>query len=554
VLRVAAAPEIAPALEDLAQHAEQTEAALQCADIQVAATPPADVREALSRGWAEESDGPPPHVWVPTTSIEVGLTSESSAAGDMFSEDNPSIAGSPTVIAMPQPMANALGWPDFDMSWNAVAKMTAADNAWAERGDEAWGPFKLSFVNGVDSQPSMDGVAALTRAVGVLPADPPASEETSTAQSEARAQLLLLERKVQYLGDGTQEQLARLREADDNGDLLLTVSALPLTEQQVWQYNRGGPEGGDEPSTPLVAWYPEDGGPDADYPYATLNASWSDQSTGLAAGALLDVLQSAEGQERLQQAGFRDASRQAAPALGDDGTIQPDRVPPEPEPFEVAAMQPVLQAWRGLSQTGNILGVLDVSGSMATEIPGTGKSRLELSIEGAIAGVQVFDPQTISGTWEFSTDIGPNGEDYREVLPLVPLDGEVNGVPAKEAAVAALSRLRPREDTGLHDTIAAAYEHMLDNYKPDRINAVIVFTDGRNDDDDGLNLEQLQTRLRELVDPKRRVLVLAVGYGSEANVEALNAITAITDGKIYALERPEDIRNVFIDVQTGGVR
>jgi hypothetical protein len=33
----------------------------------------------------------------------------------------------------------------------------------------------------------------------------------------------------------------------------------------------------------------------------------------------------------------------------------------------------------------------------------------------------------------------------------------------------------------------------------------------------------------------------------------LNAITTVTDGKLYQLQRPEDIRNVFIDVQTGGV-
>jgi hypothetical protein len=81
----------------------------------------------------------------------------------------------------------------------------------------------------------------------------------------------------------------------------------------------------------------------------------------------------------------------------------------------------------------------------------------------------------------------------------------------------------------------------------------VVFTDGKNDDDDGLSLQQLQTQLREQVDPERQVLILAVGYGPEADFEALNAITTVTDGKLYQLQRPEDIRNVFVDVQTGGV-
>ncbi|CAN5914151.1 hypothetical protein BH23ACT10_BH23ACT10_16720 [soil metagenome] len=67
-------------------------------------------------------------------------------------------------------------------------------------------------------------------------------------------------------------------------------------------------------------------------------------------------------------------------------------------------------------------------------------------------------------------------------------------------------------------------------------------------------LNRLQRRLRDLVDPQREVLFIGVAYGAEADFEALEAVTAITDGKLYTLDRPEDIRNVFIDVQTGGVR
>ena len=561
VLRIAAAPEIAPALEDLAASGGQMEESLRCREIEVVSTPSSQVRAALSRGWVESSDGAPPHVWIPMTSTEVALTQATSAARDMLPDDPTSIARSPTVIAMPQPMADAVGWPDADLSWDAVAKLAASDDAWAERGHEDWGPFRLSLVEGVESEPSMTSVAALIRAVGAIPADPSASgeasaeaEEASAQQFEARAQLLLLERRVEYLGDTTEAQLQLLRDADADGELLQTVSALPLTEQQAWQFNQGGPEGGAAPETPLAVWYPDDGGPDADYPYVVLDAPWTDQTTNVAAAAFLDLLQSPEGQERLQEFGFRDSSRQATPDLGDRSTIRPDMAPPEPERLDVAMAAPVLEAWRGLSQTGNLLSVLDVSGSMKTEVPGTGASRLELSIQGSIAGLRLLDPNTISGLWEFSTDIGPDGEDHRELIPLGPLSGNLNGVPRLEAVVQQLQSLRPREDTGLYDTIAAAYEHLQDNYKPGRINAVVIFTDGKNDDDDGLSLQQLQDRLRELVDPEREILVLAVGYGPEADFEALNAVTSVTEGKLYALQRPEDIRNVFIDVQTGGVR
>jgi Ca-activated chloride channel family protein len=553
VLRIAAATEIAPALRGLAASGGQLEESLRCREIEITSAPPREIRAALSRGWVESTDGPPPHVWIPTTSTEVALTRATSAASDTLPDDPTSIARSPTVIAMPQPMAEAIGWPDADVSWNAIAKLTASDDAWAERGHEDWGPFRLSLVEGVESEPSMTSVAALIRAVGALPSGPSPEGETSAEEFEARAQLLLLERRVEYLGETTEAQLDQLREADANDELLQTVSALPLTEQQAWLFNQGGPEQRDPPRTPLAVWYPDDGGPDADYPYAVLDAPWSEQSTTVAAAAFLDLLQSTEGQQRLQRFGFRDSSRQATPQLGEQNTIRPDTAPPEPERMDVAMVGPVLQAWRGLSQTGNLLSVLDVSGSMKTEVPGTGASRLELSIQGSIAGLQLLDPNTISGLWEFSTEIGPNGEDYRELVPLGPLGDEVNGRPRLETVVERLQGLRPREDTGLYDTIAAAYEHLLDNHEPGRINALVIFTDGKNDDDDGMSLQQLQARLRELVDPERQVLILAVGYGPEADFEALNAVTSVTDGKLYALDRPEDIRNVFIDVQTGGV-
>ena len=82
---------------------------------------------------------------------------------------------------------------------------------------------------------------------------------------------------------------------------------------------------------------------------------------------------------------------------------------------------------------------------------------------------------------------------------------------------------------------------------------VIFFTDGRNDDADGISLGQLRRRLRDLVDAERPVLFIGVAYGAEADFDVLNRVTKIAGGNLYELDRPEDIRDVFIDVQTGGV-
>jgi hypothetical protein len=66
----------------------------------------------------------------------VGLAA-TGGAGDLVDADAPSIAISPSVIAMPQPMADVLGWPDAPMSWESIATLAAADDAWAEHRWEA---------------------------------------------------------------------------------------------------------------------------------------------------------------------------------------------------------------------------------------------------------------------------------------------------------------------------------------------------------------------------------------------------------------------------------
>ncbi|HSJ45635.1 MAG TPA: substrate-binding domain-containing protein [Euzebyales bacterium] len=234
-LIVAAGPEIAPALRQIAEDAG-TVTALRCVVIEVTAVPPPTVRAALAQGWDEEERGPAPHVWVPTTSTEVSLAA-AGGAGDLVDTESPSIATSPSVIAMPQPMADVLGWPDAPMSWESIADLAADDDAWAERDRRQWGAFRISLVEDVAAEPTIGAVGALTDAVGALPTN--AATRSEDEQFHVKAQLLLLERKVEYLGGTTGQQLDEIPATDQRDELLQTVSALLLTEQMVWMYNGG---------------------------------------------------------------------------------------------------------------------------------------------------------------------------------------------------------------------------------------------------------------------------------------------------------------------------
>ncbi|HSJ45636.1 MAG TPA: hypothetical protein VK923_13230 [Euzebyales bacterium] len=270
---------------------------------------------------------------------------------------------------------------------------------------------------------------------------------------------------------------------------------------------------------------------------------------------MLRAIESSDGIGTLQAGGFRDSTRETTPELIDAEGLRPDLATDAPEPVVPdIVVGPLMQAWQDLSQTGNLLAVVDVSGSMKTEVPGTGASRLDLSKQGLEAGIALTDPASSGGLWEFSTELD-GSTDHRVLVPLGPLNEEVReGVTRQEAEIATVRELQARADTGLHDTILAGYEHMLDNFEPGKLNAVIFFTDGKNDDADGVSLGQLRRRLRDLVDPQRPVLFIGVAYGAEADFEVLNRVTNITGGKLYKLDQPEDIRDVFIDVQTAASR
>ena len=79
------------------------------------------------------------------------------------------------------------------------------------------------------------------------------------------------------------------------------------------------------------------------------------------------------------------------------------------------------------------------------------------------------------------------------------------------------------------------------------VNAVVLITDGWNDDPVGPHLAPLLARLRSLSDPARPVPIITVAIGDRADVPHLRQISAVTGGKTYVVRNPADIRDVFLD-------
>jgi Ca-activated chloride channel family protein len=207
-----------------------------------------------------------------------------------------------------------------------------------------------------------------------------------------------------------------------------------------------------------------------------------------------------------------------------------------------------LKGWDQTKKVANLLAVYDVSGSMGEAVPGTGLTKMDLVKQAAQSSLRLFTTESNIGVWEFSTQLdGPR--DWRQTVPIGPVSGRVPGGRTQlDLLRAQLATLKPTNgDTGLYDTTLAAYQFLKEHYVPDRLNLVVLFTDGKNDDPGGgIGLAQLVQKLREGQRDDRKVRILTFAYGPDADASALKQISEATGGKLFLSPNPTDIERVFV--------
>ncbi|HWH01922.1 MAG TPA: substrate-binding and VWA domain-containing protein [Pilimelia sp.] len=525
---IVASPATAPILSELSKSWAQTAPVVggRCASVKITAKDSAEMAVALGMAWDPATAGAPPDVWVPQSSAWVRRAAASTVAEPMIPDLQPSIARSPTVIAMPRPMAEALGWPKAQLTWqDLIDKFASNDRGWAAY-HRQWGQFRLGMS---DPATSTAGLLALT---AVLDAN-----DDSEVDSQEQRSVLRLKQLMRVYEQSTEEILTGLREAGGAEQALGYVSAFPALEQDVLAYNK------QQPAVPLAAIYPSNGNIEADHPYLILRAPWAQPDRQEVARAFLDYVRGPRGREALLAAGFRDANRRP----GQDHTAAYGLTPTlKALPRAVLlpeAVSRTIETWTALTRPTNLLFVLDVSGSMQAEVPGTGKTRLQLAKEATAQSIRLFPDDARIGLWAFST--GQNGgQDYRTVVSLGRLGDPMSGGSRKEVLLSRLGGLRAAGNTGLYDTAAAAHRFMVDNRDDAATNLVVLLTDGRNEDNTGgLNLEQLGRTLRTA---SPQVPIVTVGYGEDADYAALRQISTHTGGRAFSSREAFDINQVLL--------
>jgi hypothetical protein len=502
-VNVAAAPDIAPVLTQVADSltGAQRHAGRYCYTARVSATDPVRVAAALS-GQAGDSQ---PDVWVPDSSYWLGRARADGGRG--LPASAPSVASSPVVMALAEPVARKLGWPNAKVGWARLLGGSPGSAVRIGIPDPARSPVGISALLAVSAMTTKDGRPS-TATVAVL------------RQLSANVSAL------------SGDLFGKLPQAADPASLGKALGGFPATEQSVSAYDAG------RPPVPAVPLYPEPASPGLDYPYV-VSTGLSEAVNG-AAQKFLAALQSPDAVRALTGAGFRTPSGGTGPAFPTAEGISSDIIAPVPMP-DAAAVAQTVGMWSTLTLPTRLLSVVDVSGSMGEDVAGTGQTRLQLTLSAALQGLGLYSDDSEIGLWTFSTNLDGN-RDYRELVPIGPLSSQ------RAALAAAIARIQVQKGgaTGLYDTVLAAYQRVSRNWDPARSNALLVFTDGQNEDPRGISRATLLAELGKLYNRQRPVRIVFLGLGPDVNADELSAIAGVTRGLAIVTRDPGKIREIFL--------
>ncbi|MFB4310058.1 substrate-binding domain-containing protein [Actinomadura sp. GTD37] len=521
-IAVAAAPDVAPAAIRAAGRFNDAghEVDGRCARARVRTTDPAAVATLLSgRGVAGVAEKP--DVWIPDSSLWTDLVEGSGPAGTGLG----GMASSPIVLAMPRGLAaqlRDLGAPARP-SWRELlaAAGTAEDSGDDPGGGDGVIPPRLFRLQVPDPVRSATGMGTLLLAGALLSGGP-----------EGRAGFAGVVRTFR-------EGVAASVDAEFTAFRVEKGDRYPVAlapEQAVFAYNAR------RPAEPAVAVYPAEGTVYLDHPVTVLSGDPAEVS---AARLLRAELASKATRDDVRGLGFRAPDGTAPAAFTEKAGLNP-RAPGALPPVPAAQVRGTVQQWAQLSLSIRMLSIIDVSGSMEEDVA-PGVSRLQATVRTAQDGLSLLPDDSELGQWVFSTGL-VGGQDWRELVSVGPLGERLGSATRRQRMLSAFAQIRVKEhgDTGLYDTVMAAFDYMKRTYKPEYVNSILLWTDGRNEDPGGPSLAETLEHIRREYDPERPVLINMFGNGDGVDVGELRRIARLTRGDAYVADTPEQVQALFL--------
>ncbi|MFI6229734.1 substrate-binding domain-containing protein [Micromonospora echinospora] len=541
-LEVNSSTEKAALLGELAERYNTSDRSLDgggCAQVHVSGLTSGKATEALAAGWSG-TNLPVPQVWLPTSSLWTGqlrLLDEAAGRAPQTPDRYPSIANSPLVIAMPKPKGELVRQRG-PLGWGEVLGLSGRQG-WAGFGKPEWGRFTFGKDNPNLSTSGLAATIATYYAAVQRSSDLTRSDLTDPAVMQF---VRRIEANVSHYSDDVVELLRDLAEADlaGGGASMDDMSAIVMQEELVHLYNEGelspkqdGEDRGRRPNVPLVAVHPKEGTFNLDHPFVVLPTA--DERQRVAAADFLEFLTDDDQQRRFGNLGFRDHEHRAPKELLAS-------VGPEPsgglnyfEPPDPAVVEAMLDGWGTLRKKANILIALDTSGSMEKSVGD--KTRFQVASAAATKGLALLNSEDRVGLWSFSSETSKRPEGpYREEVRLGDFD--------QKRINSRIAGLHVEGSTALYATVRAAHRHLLDRYDPERINAVVVLTDGKNEYSRDNDLARLLADVA--LDPDRPVKVFCIAFDRDSNFATLDQIAKASSGKAFDATDPTKIDEAFV--------
>jgi len=473
-----------------------------------------------------------PDIWSPAGSVWITLLNDAwqQKHGKDFvgsgASDALSLVTSPVVIAMWQPLAQALGWPKKALGWSDIAALASNPQGWAAYGHPEYGAFKFGHTHPDTSNSGLDSVLAEYYAAAGKTRDLTTDD---ISNSKTRAYLAGIESSVIHYGESTGFFAT---EMFNRGPSFL--SAAVMYESLVVQSYDTAEYPKAKSFPPVVAIYPKEGTFLSDHPYTIPQAPWVSTAKRTSAELFNDYLLAQPQQAKALRYGFRPAVTKVAPLSAPvDAAHGVDPAQPS-SLLQIPGAQLIRQiksSWDEQRRKVSVMLVLDESGSMNDSL--NGKRKIDAAKEGLKSFVSLLGDADQVGLTVFSD----SAQVLDGIAPLGDQRAQLNH---------AIDGIRANGSTRLYDTVAEQVD-ALKSTSGSSIKAVVVLTDGL-DNGSHRSSTDLANQLNDNgANAGNALKVFTIAYGSDADKTGLQRIAQASGGDEYD-GNPDNIKRVFLAI------
>jgi Ca-activated chloride channel family protein len=413
-------------------------------------------------------------------------------------------AVSPVVIAMWEETAREMGWPERPIGWVDLLERAQGD------ADFKWSHAATNSASGLlATLAQFYAGAGITRGL---------TEDIARSQ-DVTDYVGTIQKTVRFYGEGEWAVIQRVL-AQGNSFL----DAFVVQEQLVVYFNQQAGRPGQ-----LVAIYPSEGTLWEDHPLALIESSALTPLDRDTYRALREYLTSAVVQQRVLQAGYRPADL-SIPIDGPDSPInvangadpaQPQTTLQIPGP---GVVQVVRDVWWLTKRHTNVYLVVDTSGSMAGDKLAQAKEALLTFIEQIKGDTERVGLISFASSVYAVEDLDELGFNRAQLLTTV-------------------GSLEANGDTALNDAVAEAYSRLQYLGDSERINAIVVMTDGL-ENNSYTTLDQLVRQVEQGNRSGLPVVIFCIAYGGDADMFTLQSIAEASGGQVRTGD-VETIRGLY---------